>query len=130
MSSSNKFLFVCFHMCDITEVRLEDLQLLSQGRLCRLTLDCQKMTEAMIQEFLRPEFRYKLRDALDGSEGDMVKQAGDGWVLAVGSPPKRRCLALGKLLHDCPDLVAKNQTLVRLVRDPDSGAGDEDLHAE
>ena len=29
----------------------------------------------MIQEFLRPEFRYKLRDALDGSEGDMVKQA-------------------------------------------------------
>lgn len=30
--------------------------------------------EAMIQEFLRPEFRYKLRDALDGSEGDMVKQ--------------------------------------------------------
>ena len=31
--------------------------------------------EAMIQEFLRPEFRYKLRDALDGSEGDMVKQA-------------------------------------------------------
>ena len=31
--------------------------------------------EAMIQEFLRPEFRYKLRDALEGSEGDMVKQA-------------------------------------------------------
>ena len=30
-------------------------------------------------------------------------------------------LALGKLLHDCPDLVAKNQELTRLVRD--SGVG-------
>ena len=28
-----------------------------------------------------------------------------------------RGLALGKLLHDCPDLVAKNQELTRLVRD-------------
>lgn len=26
-------------------------------------------------------------------------------------------LALGKLLHDCPDLVAKNQELTRLVGD-------------
>ena len=28
-------------------------------------------------------------------------------------------LALGKLLHDCPDLVEKNQKLTRLVRRPD-----------
>jgi len=30
-------------------------------------------------------------------------------------------LALGKLLHDCPDLVEKNQTLTRLARRPDTG---------
>lgn len=38
----------------------------------------------MIQEFLRPEFRYKLRDALDGSEGDMVKQA--SWIPTENCP--------------------------------------------
>lgn len=30
-------------------------------------------------------------------------------------------LELGKLLHDCPDLVEKNQTLTRLARRPDTG---------
>ena len=44
----------------------------------------QILQEAMIQEFLRPEFRYKLRDALDGSEGDMVKQA--TWIYVAVTP--------------------------------------------
>lgn len=89
-----------------------------------------EIQEAMIQEFLRPEFRYKLRDALDGSEGDMVKQAHArrDVCMAVEIPllakfgyeateeaVHQHSLALGKLLHDCPDLVEKNQTLTRLV---------------
>ena len=32
--------------------------------------------EKLIGEFTQPAFRYKLRDALDGSEGDIMKQAG------------------------------------------------------
>eukprot|EP00435_Cladocopium_sp_Y103_P059863 s1019_g21.t1 len=86
--------------------------------------------QAMIQEFLRPEFRYKLRDALDGSEGDMVKQAharrnvcmeveipllAKFGYEATEESVHQHSLALGKLLHDCPDLVEKNQTLTRLV---------------
>ena len=31
--------------------------------------------EKLIGEFTQPSFRYKLRDALDGSEGDIMKQA-------------------------------------------------------
>ena len=31
--------------------------------------------DKLIGEFTQPAFRYKLRDALDGSEGDMMKQA-------------------------------------------------------
>jgi len=61
--------------------------------------------EAMIQEFLRPEFRYKLRDALDGSEGDMVKQA--AWISSAVAVPDsltvsqrlvERCLKMLKAL--------------------------------
>lgn len=84
----------------------------------------------MIQEFLQPDFRYKLRDALDGSEGDMVKQAHArrNVCLAVEIPllakfgydaseeaVHQHSLAMAPLLRDCPDIVEKNQKLVRLV---------------
>eukprot|EP00913_Durusdinium_trenchii_P009521 g8949.t1 len=81
-------------------------------------------------EFLQPDFRYKLRDALDGSEGDMVKQAHArrNVCLAVEIPllakfgydaseeaVHQHSLAMAPLLRDCPDIVEKNQKLVRLV---------------
>ena len=52
----------------------------------RGTLSKAKLQEAMIQEFLQPNFRYKLRDALNGSEGDVVKQAPRfAWLAALCS---------------------------------------------
>ncbi|CAJ1340204.1 unnamed protein product [Effrenium voratum] len=97
--------------------------------------------DAMISEFLRPEFRYKLRDALTGSEGDMVKQAHArrDVCMAVEIPllakygyddseeaVHQHSMAMASLLHDCPDLVAKNLELARLVN-PTMDV-DEDAH--
>mmetsp|Transcript_118360 Transcript_118360/g.280947 ORF Transcript_118360/g.280947 Transcript_118360/m.280947 type:complete len:117 (+) Transcript_118360:55-405(+) len=100
-----------------------------------------EIQDAMISEFLRPEFRYKLRDALTGSEGDMVKQAHArrDVCMAVEIPllakygyddseeaVHQHSMAMASLLHDCPDLVAKNLELARLVN-PTMDV-DEDAH--
>mmetsp|Transcript_35572 Transcript_35572/g.63081 ORF Transcript_35572/g.63081 Transcript_35572/m.63081 type:complete len:117 (+) Transcript_35572:51-401(+) len=89
-----------------------------------------EIQEALIDEFMRPAFRYKLRDALDGSEGDMLKQAHarKDVCMAVEIPLLAKygydaseegilqhSAALALLMKDCPDLVAKNNELARLV---------------
>eukprot|EP00439_Symbiodinium_sp_Y106_P014997 s6541_g2.t1 len=107
-----------------------------------------EIQEKLIGEFTQPAFRYKLRDALDGSEGDIMKQAHArrDVCMAVEIPLLAKilhgiaaksfnvcdiscghfCAAMALLLKDCPDLVVKNNELARLVN-PTMDV-DEDTH--
>lgn len=86
--------------------------------------------DELISEFSRLEFRRKLRDAMDGQEGDVSKQAHtrqalchsvEGPVLAkYGFEPTPEGLAqhtaaLVPLLRDHPDLAARNAKIALLV---------------
>ncbi|CAE7216172.1 unnamed protein product [Symbiodinium sp. CCMP2592] len=100
-----------------------------------------EIQDKLIGEFTQPAFRYKLRDALDGSEGDIMKQAHArrDVCLAVEIPLlakygydaseegiHQHSAAMALLLKDCPDLVVKNNELARLVN-PTMDV-DEDTH--
>lgn len=100
-----------------------------------------EIQEKLIGEFMQPAFRYKLRDALDGSEGDIMKQAHArrDVCMAVEIPLlakygydaseegiHQHSAAMALLLKDCPDLVVKNNELARLVN-PTMDV-DEDTH--
>ncbi|OLP89558.1 hypothetical protein AK812_SmicGene28978 [Symbiodinium microadriaticum] len=89
-----------------------------------------EIQEKLIGEFMQPAFRYKLRDALDGSEGDIMKQAHArrDVCMAVEIPLlakygydaseegiHQHSAAMALLLKDCPDLVVKNNELARLA---------------